>query len=173
MNEEDANRIIDIIKPELARIAGFINRILSDFSLYEDDINYIYDQIERIISHFILLESYGNVSQDALHSLSSILELLKVALKDLQSSQASAVLPRTVSTGVVGRPRYDIPKETIEYLVNQHFTTTDIGTVVGVSGRTIKRCMEEHGIRTKDRYSSLQQLNEELTMCTPTFRWEP
>ena len=172
MNEEDTNRITDIIKPELARIAGFINRILSDFSLYEDDIDYIYDQIERIISHFILLESYGNVSQDALHSLSSILELLKVALKDLQSSQASAVLPRTVST-VVGRPRYDIPKETIEYLVNQHFSTTDIGTVVGVSGRTIKRCMEEHGIRTKDRYSSLQQLNEELTMCTPTFRWEP
>ena len=55
MNEEDANRIIDMLKHELARIAGFINRILSDLSLYEDDINYIYDQIERIISYFILL----------------------------------------------------------------------------------------------------------------------
>ena len=54
------------------------------------------------------------MSQDALHSLSSILELLKVALEDIQSSQASAVLPHTVGTGVVGRPRYDIPKETIE-----------------------------------------------------------
>ena len=29
--------------------------------------------------------------------------------------------------------------------------------MVEVSGRTIKRRMEEHGILTKDRYSSLQQ----------------
>ena len=46
----------------------------------------------------------------------------------------------------MGRPRFDIPKEQLQYFVDWDLTTVDIAQALGVSQSTIKRRLREYGI---------------------------
>ena len=50
------------------------------------------------------------------------------------------------STGSVGRPRFEISKDQLEYLVEYELKTPDIAEALGVSVSTIKRRLREFNI---------------------------
>ena len=74
-------------------------------------------------------------------------------------------------SGYVGRPRFDIAQDQIEYLLDLSFTCPDIARLLGVSLRTIQRRMEEFGICLRDRYSSISdaELDEELVSIKQSY----
>ena len=74
-------------------------------------------------------------------------------------------------SGNVGRPRFDIAQDQIEYLLDLSFTCPDIARLLGVSLRTIRRRMEEFGICVRDRYSSISdaELDEELVSIKQSY----
>ena len=54
-----------------------------------------------------------------------------------------------------GRPRYDIPEEHLEYLLNIGFSCPGIADVLGVSLSTVRRRMTEFGLSVTALYSKI------------------
>ena len=67
--------------------------------------------------------------------------------------------------GNIGRPRFEIARDQLEYLLDLKFACSDIARLLGVSLRTIRRRMEEFNITVRDRYSGItdSELDEEVT----------
>ena len=81
-----------------------------------------------------------------------------------EDTNRDRVTSRRLLRGNMGRPRFDIEQDQLEYLLDLCFTCPDIARLLGVSLRTVRRRMEEFGICVRDRYSSISdaELDEEL-----------
>lgn len=55
----------------------------------------------------------------------------------------------TSYTGSVGRPRIDIKREQLEYLIEKNISIPDIAGVLGICVNTVKRRLREHGLSLK------------------------
>ena len=100
-------------------------------------------------------------------SLSVLGQLLGTMRSMYQYSDDSENAQRTTfyrSETRVGRPRFDILQDQLEYLLDLRFTCSHIATLLGVSLRTIRRRMDEFGIAVRDRYSAMAdaELDEEI-----------
>ena len=62
------------------------------------------------------------------------------------------------STGSVGRPRVEISKDQLEYLVEYELKTPDIAEALGVSVNTIKRRLREFNISIR---GTLTQISDD------------
>ena len=74
----------------------------------------------------------------------------------------------------IGRPRLDIRKEQLEYLLSLGFSCTRIATVIGVSLNTIRRRMTDYGLSITALYSNISdheldsivsQIKQEFPNC--------
>ena len=54
-----------------------------------------------------------------------------------------------IFTGMHGRPKFNIQREHLEFLVEQGFNNPIIAGILGVRLRTIKRRQQEYGIYNK------------------------
>ena len=52
----------------------------------------------------------------------------------------------TIFTGMPGRPKFNIPKEQLEFLIEQHFSTPAVADILGFSRRTVVRRSREFGL---------------------------
>jgi len=76
--------------------------------------------------------------------------LLEVERNWHYSSPALAYQPRTVA-----RPRFEIPWEQLQYLVDYEITIPNMSSALGVSESTIKRRMREYNISITDRRTGI------------------
>ena len=83
----------------------------------------------------------GNVFEEVQLSLSEITSVLE----DAQRSWLPVSFA-VRSTGSVGRPKFEISKDQLEYLVEYELKTPDIAKALGVSVSTIKRRLREFNI---------------------------
>ena len=58
-------------------------------------------------------------------------------------------------TGMPGRPKFNIPKEQLGFLIEQHFSTPTVADILGVSRRTVVRRLREFGLSCRAVYSSM------------------
>ena len=56
-----------------------------------------------------------------------------------ESLHTSSHIAETMFTGMPGRPKFNIPKEQLEFLIEQHFSTPAVAEILGVSRRTVVR----------------------------------
>jgi len=64
--------------------------------------------------------------------------------------------------GAVGRPKFDIPAEQLEYMVYYCIKVNDIAQVLGVSSSTIKRRIREYGLTIRAEHRSLSDSELDL-----------
>ena len=55
----------------------------------------------------------------------------------------TGVLPEYEISFSAGRPRYDLPKNQLQFLLQNKFSIPQIASLLGVSVRTIRRRMEQ------------------------------
>ena len=86
-----------------------------------------------------------------------IVNLIRGARDCLVGSQDifGASSPATAFTGQRGHPRYSIPRDQLEFLVDRCFSVVDIATLLGVSVRTIERRLFEFGLSVRSTYSRI------------------
>ena len=94
---------------------------------------------------------------DVLAIDSRVVNFLREARDSLSShnTSSSAHVAATLFTGKCGRPRYLLPQEQLEFLVERCFSVPQMSTLLGVSSRTIERRLSEYGISVRQTYSSL------------------
>ena len=59
----------------------------------------------------------------------------------------SSHVAETMFTGMPGGPKFNIPKEQLEFLIEQHFSTPAVADILGVSRRTVVWRLREFGLR--------------------------
>ena len=74
------------------------------------------------------------------------LDIVTSRLSEVEATLGQPIAPSTCEEGRVGRPRFDIPKEQLQYFVDWDLTTVDIAQALGVSHSTSKRRLWEYGI---------------------------
>ncbi|XP_026064456.1 uncharacterized protein LOC113047310 isoform X2 [Carassius auratus] len=57
--------------------------------------------------------------------------------------------------GFSGQPQYSITQEQLRFLLEYNFSTKQMGEILGVSKRTVKRRLRKYNISLRDRYSNL------------------
>ena len=62
-----------------------------------------------------------------------------------------ALMQPSVPSGAAGRPKFDIPQEQLQYLIDYEISMTKIAQALGVSKSTIKRRVREYGISVGPR----------------------
>ena len=62
---------------------------------------------------------------------------------------------RTIFTGMQGRPKFSIPKEQLQFLIEQRFNIPTIANILFVSRRTVERRLQEFGLSCKEVYSTM------------------
>lgn len=116
---------------------------------------------ESMSRHFELFYSHLLMSPETTESMltfvGEIIGQIRNILNDADSTG--------ITQDAVGRPRFNIAQEQLEYLLELRFTCPEIARLLGVSLRTIRRRMEEFGIAVRNRYSSMSdmELDEEVT----------
>ena len=109
--------------------------------------DYILFQSEQISRHLVRLAHNMRVFDTVQSSLATVTGMLSEVEQNWHhSSPAVADQPRTI-----GRPRFEIPREQLLYLVDYEITIPDMSRALGVSESTIKTRMREYNISFTDR----------------------
>ena len=91
-----------------------------------------------------------------------VIDLLR-QVKDTvtESLHTSSHVAKTMFTGMHGRPKFNILKEQLEFLIEQHFCTPAVADILGVSRRTVVRRFRKFGLSCRAVYSLMsdEQLN--------------
>ena len=112
-----------------------------------------------------------------------ILEEIGSSLSILEELQDSSTLGHTgaleygykpnvlVGENLVGRPRLDVTREQLEYLLSMGFSGPQISTAIGVSLSTIRQRMTEYGLSIGSLYSDVtdQELDQVVSETKVLF----
>ena len=141
-----------------------LRRVISDISAYQDGRRIPHDildacvmTLELVYRELLVVECmYDFTDADA-----EGCELVRRALEQLKRLQDEVELsitmeaPPLVRTGSRGRPRYDVPRQQLLYLVENGFTGPQIAGMLGVSLSTVHRRMSNFGITVGSQYAAL------------------
>ena len=90
-----------------------------------------------------------------LYEFGEVVHLIGAAQDQIVNHQQSEdnLTPTRVFLGDRGRPRYLIPREQLEFLLERYFSLVDIASLLGVSIRTIEKRLSEFGLSVRSTYS--------------------
>lgn len=119
----------------------------------EDTVDYALFRLQQILRHLARL---GTTFSGLYRSISAVISLLE----SVQFVNVDAREGACCSNGSVGRPKFVIPREQLEYMLDYNISVPDIAHALGVSKSTIKRRLREYDLTIRSQQSVLT--NEEL-----------
>ena len=98
---------------------------------------------------------------------------LLASVSDMTDSLQSIILDQSTSTGLPGpgRPRLEISRDQLQYLLDQQFTQVEVSRLLGCSPKTIHRRIVQFGLSCEYSLmsdSELDELVEEFVAAFPT-----
>ena len=114
------------------------------------DFDYILFRIDWLIN--LLIRYTSDERNDGAIILNRVIDILR-QVKDMlccqDSNGSTSYQAGKIFTGMHGRPKFNIQREHLEFLVEQGFNNPIIAGILGVSLRTIERRQQEFGIYDK------------------------
>jgi len=146
------------------RVNELCRCIRRDMRIYEDGrdpqvLDSLVLQVDLLLQHLNRLRA-----QDELVEVTSrALAVLSQHLDESEVCYCGLQLYFMNTTGL-GRPRYDIPQEQLEHLLQLNFDCPTIATMLGVSLRTVRRRMDEYNLTVRSRYSDVDDARLDQTV---------
>ena len=147
------------------RIISTCSIIVSAMQQYDDSRDpLLADQICMQVEMLIQLLERSNVPEVQLalcrRALSSALSVFQeICERESREAYTNVALCQQVYiSGGRGRPKFVIPEELLEQLLDMHFTCQTIAKLLGVSLRTVRRRMEEYGLSVRSCYSAVHYI---------------
>lgn len=117
------------------------------------------DKLDSLVFHvdrlYRLLLALANTSSTVLKAVGKSLSLLEELNRTQSTGRVCGYTPSVVLEDRRGRPKFDIKKEQLEYLLHLGFNCPRIADVLGVSLSTIRRRMSEFGLSITALYSTI------------------
>ena len=139
----------------LMRVYNNVSTLLNAFDARRspDDLDLIIYLTNKLYRIARLLDASTQDTLEAIGRSLSVFEELQQQLMD--AAPRAAYEPGLITTGSVGRPRLDVRKDQLEYLLGVGFSTPQIATTIGVSLSTVRRRMTEYGLSVGALYSDI------------------
>lgn len=99
---------------------------------------------------FRSLSGQVEIPQDV---ISAFTELTTIVNMEDNSNMTPVQVP--VLQGEMGRPKYYVSPQQLQCLIEMSPSVSSIANVLGVSERTVKRCMHYNGLSIKQYYSNI------------------
>lgn len=160
-----------------------LRRVSADLSSHQDGRHIAPDLLEscilslELVYRELLIQQSLNALDGNGDQARQLVRQALLTLQDiehLQLTQSVAFSPAIRLTGSVGRPRFEIPREQLVWLIESKFTVPQIAEIIGVSVRTIHRRMSEYGLSIHTTYAELtdneldsviSEIHREFPMC--------
>ena len=114
-----------------------------------DSLDYIVFRLDWVINLLVRYASTEGIDP-------RVIDLLREVKDTITSSQStSSRTASTIFTGVQGRPKFSIPKEQLQFLIEQRFNIPTIASILCVSRRTVERRLQEFGLSCREVYSTM------------------
>ena len=161
---------------------GTLRRVVTDLSAFRDGRRIPFDVADAFIiclqlvyRELIALEHFsgfdGNVDQAC--------EVVRQSLRFLRMLQDEPPIhenhtPPLRRTGCIGRPRFEIPREQIIFLLESRFTALQMAEILGVSLSTVRRRMADYGLSITAEYTPftdeeldrvVEEIHHDFPMC--------
>ena len=104
-----------------------------------DTVDFVIFRLQQINRHLVQSDRFNEV----VHCLSDVTILLE-SVKEFGTNHGPHAT--SVPSGAAGRPKFDIPQEQLQYLIDYEISMTKIAQALGVLKNTIKRPVREYGI---------------------------
>ena len=114
------------------------------------DVNYLQFVVNQEMVFFRVLSGQVEMPQDVMKALTELSILVNA---DDSSNMSRCQVP--VMQAEMGRPKYVVSPQQLQSLVEMSLPVSCIATHLGVSVRTVKRRMHEHGLSIMQGYSNL------------------
>ena len=151
-----------------------LRRVSADLSSHQDGRHIAPDLLKScILSLELALNALDGNGDQACQLVRQALLTLQ-DIEHLQLAQSVASSPDIRLTGSVGRPRLEIPREQLVWLIYSKFTIPQMAEIIGVSVRTIHRQMSKYGLSIHTTYAGLtdneldsviSEIHREFPMC--------
>ena len=120
------------------------------------EVETLQDQLDQFTRHILPLVDEGVVSIEAFRNIqiaAAILSEIDVPKAEIEQLEPirEPIRPQSESGGQRGRPKFEIKKEQLQFLVETGFTMVDIAKIIGVGTRTIERRFKSFGLSSRTR----------------------
>ena len=113
-----------------------------------DSLHYLFN---NVVNNFDINESAFQL----VDTLRTHLDSFQDCVNSRSSTYGTLLCDNVPKEGGFGRPKVNIGKEQLNYLLSLSFPATEIARLFGVSGRTIYRRMSEFGLSVSAQYSDI------------------
>ena len=134
------------MRNELTRLYTGINETVNRAAVTSGDIQYFINILEHVHHHLLRFSQSGFVATHCVRILQNVLTRIRedeMAELGFASSVPGVQLYRETP---LGRPRYFLSREQLEFLLSLGFNKTQLSRMLGISARTIQRRIAEFGL---------------------------
>ena len=159
-----------------------LRRVASDLRLFEDGrftqdvVDAFVTNLELVYRELIAQEHINGLDASGCEACELVrcLQFLRTLQDETTQMANQAHTPPVLRTGCAGRPRFDIPREQMAFLVDSRFTGPQMADILGVSVSTVRRRMSDFGISIRAEYASLtnaelddvvEDIHRDFPMC--------
>lgn len=151
LNEEI---LLDVIRSELS----IAERVLASHG-GADETYTLLVRLERLYGYLIYISDNGHArnvaKEDVLETIRRFIHCVKDIHDIFNVDQGSPFLRIPLIEHGVGRPRYDLPRDQLLYLLENGFTCDKVSKMLGISKRTVRRRMSEYGLSIRQMCSNI------------------
>ena len=120
----------------------------------EDVADYVLFLLQQASNHLSRLAA--SVDLDVFNEVQTSLAHVPTILADAERNW-QPIYPDVNNEELVGRPKFEIRRDQLQYLVDYNLKISDISEALGVSRSTIKRRLREYGISISERKTDIRK----------------
>ena len=158
------------VRSEVRNFVVDIQRRLERGNNDVDGLDYIIFRLDWVINTLIRYTCDENVLTESdsgdLQRVTDLLRQVKDSLVIECSDTCTAYRAERVFSGTYGRPKFNIPREQLQFLLEQGFTVPAIANILGVSSRTIERRLSENRLSRRSLYSTISDHDLDAIMTS-------
>lgn len=117
------------------------------------------NRLEWLLSLVTRYQEGNFIERDVVDLISEALGCLTCSCEIVNSGTTEGIF-----TGSPGRPKFNIPYEQLNFLLERRFTTVQISALLGVSSRTVERRLQEFGLSVRATYAHITEEDLDTTI---------
>ena len=145
-----ACKMADVLRNRLRQSIGEIVHLLNSANFDSDHHDYVFYRIDSLYNAVVRFHGITCIDDNIINYIRQARDYLSDHNPDSSNHIAEKLF-----TGVRGKPKYIVPREQLEFLIERRFRVSEISTLLGVSTRTVERRMVEYGLSIRQNYSEI------------------
>ena len=141
---------VDVLRNRLRACINAILQELNSPNFDSDSHDSVFFRVESLYNTIARFDGAVGIDNNIVSYIRQVRDCLSS-----HSPTSSARVAEKLFTGNRGRPKYVVPQEQVEFLIERHFSVPEISKLLGVSTRTVERRMSQYGLSIRGSYDGV------------------